>query len=99
MRHEEVDGVRSKGVAEVLDGELEQSSIFGPGARLLAGEVQRRHPGAGGCERKRGDDRRLAATGLDGPGPSPGSGARAAEDLDVDEFREQRAGIQPERIV
>jgi len=37
VRHEEVDGVRPKGAAEVLDRALEHASIFAPGARLLAG--------------------------------------------------------------
>jgi hypothetical protein len=99
MRHEEVDGVRAKGAAEIFDGALEHSSVFDPGARLLAGEVQRRYPGSRGCERQRRDDRLLSAPGLDGPGPSPGGGARAAEDLYVDKLGEQRAGVQAERIV
>ena len=99
VRHEEVDGVLAEGAAEILDGALEHPGILLPGARLLAGEVQRRHPGSRGCERQRRDDRLLSTTGLDGPGPSPGGGARAAEDLYVDELREQRTGVQPERIV
>jgi hypothetical protein len=99
VRHEEVDGVRPEIAAEILHGELEHAGVLVPGVRLLAGEVQRRHPGARGCERQCRDDRRLSTAGLDGAGPSPGSGAWAAEDLHVDELGEQRAGVQPERIV
>src|SRR6202035_3145238 len=99
MSHEEVDGVLPKGAAEILDGALEHLGIFSPGARLLAGEVQRRHPGSGRGERKRRDDGRLSTTGLDGPGPSLRGGARASDDLYVDELGEQRTGVQPERIV
>ena len=99
VRHQEVDGVAAEGAAEILDGALEHPGVAAPGARLLAGEVQRRHPGSRGGERQRRDDGRLAATGLDGPGPAPGGGARAAEDLYVDELGEQRTGVQPERIV
>ena len=82
-----------------LDGALEHASVSAPGARLLAGEVQRRHPGSRGCEWQRRDHHRLPTPGLDGPAPSPGGGAGAADDLYVDELGEQRAGVQPERIV
>ena len=99
MGHEEIDGVRPEGAAEILHGALEHAGILTAGARLLAGEVQRRHPGAWGGERQRRHHRRLAAAGLDDAGSALCGGARAADDLNVDEPGEQRPGVEPKRVV
>src|SRR5205085_7345940 len=79
MRHENVDGVPPEAAAEVLDGALEHPGVLAPGSRLLADEVERGDPGAGGGERQRRDDRQLSAPGADHPDASLGGGARAAE--------------------